>query len=1480
MVADQQSGALDVHLAAESLGEPRTDSVPSSSLSAAWKAVGPAQVQTAAYGPVTGRVTSIAIDPSDTSGNTVYVGTTGGGVWKSVNAAGPAASVSFTPLTDTLAAYNPNAGSSLKSVSLSIGALSVAPSGSSGVILAGTGDPNDATDSYYGVGILRSADGGLTWTLIQQAVDGAAGNHSFFGLGFSGFAWSTSTSGLVVAALSDSAEGAIVNAPDAINSVRGLYYSTDSGATWQMSTIMDGGQTVQQPLPTGQDAGGNAATAVVWNPERQLFLAAVRYHGYYQSADGVTWNRMAAQPGAGLTTTACPTSPGTTGSPNCPIVRGALAVQPQTGDTFAFTVAANHADQGIWQDVCGFTGSGCAAPAITFGNQLNTSSLETGGAIAQGDYNLTLSAVARGTDTLLFAGTVDLFRCSLAGGCTFRNTTNTQNGCSSPAMVAPAQHAIATLANGGPLIFLGNDGGLWRSTDGVNETGAPCAATDAAHFQNLNPALGSLAEVVSFAQDPTDANTLLVGLGANGTAGTAMAATNPVWPQITSGEGGTVAIDPVTPANWYISDGPGVTLNYCGSGSGCLTSGFIGIPTIGSPQVLNDASVLDPPWLLDPARPTSLVIGTCRIWRGPAENGGQWTGSNALSTDLGSTQNATCTAADGLTRSLAVGGTASTSGTVANQGSTVLYAGMAGSADGGAGLAGHIFTTTTGGTDGPATVWTDLANSTVVNDAADGGLFNPGGFDISSVVADPHDTTGATVYATVMGFAGNGVNAPHLYRSTDGGAHWINISSNLPGAPANSVVVDPNDANTLYVAMDTGVYVTSQVSSCSSSNCWSVFGAGLPNAPVVELAAEAQLLTPDGRLGELRAATYGRGLWEIPLVTATTIARPVMTLAPNSLSFATQQVSTISAAQTITVTNTGDAPLAVSSIVIAGDFTETDTCVGATVLVNQSCTVSVAFLPTATGARAGTLTLYGNVLGGQAVANLAGNGAPPAAITLTPPQLVFSLTNIGATSAQQNILVVNNGGTTATLQTPLVTGAFKIVNNTCGTTLLADSGCGVSVVFAPTTSGTSSGLFSITDSAGTQTSLLSGVGTSPATDLLSPGSLSFAAQQLTTASTSQVVTLTNSGDDALSLISANISSGGFTVVNGCGNSLNGHASCNLTVRFVPQALGPQTGVLIVSDQYRSQAIALSGIGIAPPGVSLAPTGTLSFPLTPVGRASATETVTLTNNGGVPLTISNLVVQGDFSVPAGGSTCGSTLAVGAACTVAIGFSPNAAGPRSGSLTVTDSAGNSPQTVSLAGIGLAFTLTPDGSTSVTVTSGASAVFPLLLASPAGVPGTASFACAGAPANSTCVIQPTSAPLGTTTTVSVTIQTGTAAAAARAGDAPLHAGARLKRGSEDNLGWLAMLLPAGLLFGWRSRARRVRVLNHALHIGIVAAFATAGMLALAGCGSGRAIPPSTTSAPITSGSATPSGSYPITVSATSAGLTQTIGLTLIVQ
>lgn len=1424
-----------------------------SGLNSVWQPLGPNQVASIAYGNVTGRVTAIAIDPDDSSGNTVYLGTTGGGVWKSTNAAGPATSVTFAPLTDTLPVFTANAGSSAIP-SLSIGAISV----QQGIVLAGTGDPNDATDSFYGSGLLRSDDGGLTWTLIQETCQAAdpgcditVGNHSFIGLGFAGFAWSTTSSGTVVAAVSQAAEGTLVNAVDTTNSVMGLYYSTDAGVTWQMSTLMDGSQIVQRPLPNNPENGGNAATSVVWNPVRQRFYAAIRYHGYYESADGATWTRLAQQPGSGLTTAACPTNTDSTGNPSCPIFRGALAVQPNTGDTFALTVDRHNLDQGLWQDVCGLSGTSCTGNDLAFSKRLPSTPLETVNAstvIPQADYNFALAAMPSGSDTILYAGTVDLYRCSLAAGCILRNTTNAINGCAAPAMVAPAQHAIATLANSA-LLYLGNDGGLWRSTDGVNEQATPCSADDATHFQNLNGGLGSLAEITSFAQHPTDPNTLLVGLGANGTAGTSSPFTP--WGQLATGEGGTVAIDQTDPQLWYISTGAGVSIHQCSDGAACTVAEFAGTPTIGPAQTSSDASLIDAPWLLDPALPANLLVGTCRVWRGPADNGAAWSSANAISPLLGGPQNASCGSTNPVLRSLAAAGPIDNPAAAQNAGSPVLYAGMAGSLDGGGTVGGHLFSTATAETNNSTTAWNDLALSPVTNDVSYQHIFNPGNFDISSLAADPHDTTGKTIYATVMGF-----HVPHVYCSTDGGrTQWTNISSNLPDVPADSIVVDPNDAKTLYVAIDTGVWVAQQVTNCSVPT-WSIYGTSLPNAPVVQLAAAAGLPTGDGRIGELRAATYGRGLWQIPLLTALNPAQPALTLNPTNLAYNDQAVATASDPQTITVTNSGNAPLTVSSVVATGDFTETDTCTAAPIAVGLTCTVQVRFLPSATGRSYGLLTVYGNVSGGQASTTLSGTGTAAAAVVLNPISLVFGPTSINATSAAQNITISNNGGTVTTLQTPTVSGVgFRISADTCASTLNAGTGCTVSITFTATASGVSSGTFTMTDGAGTQVASLTGTGTTAPTDTLSTSTLAFASQELTTVSAPQQITLTNLGDVALTLISAQTTSTDFTVTNACGTSLNAHSTCAIDVAFQPQSLGHIAAQITVADQYRTQTVAVSGTGIAPPGVSFSPLYNLDFAATGVGQRSSPQTVTLTNNGGLPLNLASTVLTGDFSILAGSDTCGVTLAPANACTLQVVFAPTIGGTRSGTLTISDSAPNSPQVLRLSGTGVDFALNPDGDTTVTVSSGQNAIFPLLFTSAVSLP--ARFTCSGAPLNATCNVTPSSITLGATTTVSVTVLTGTVTASLS--PQPLF--------GPDSMLWLAALLPFGLLTLRRSRLLSVLLL--------------CCLLLPIGCGAGRQLP-SSGSTGTSSGSTpvTPAGTYPIVVSAISAGITRTITLTLIVR
>jgi hypothetical protein len=754
-----------------------------SSAASVWQPLGPQSVLTTSYGPVTGRITSLALDPSDATGNTLYVGTTGGGVWLAHNAATTnTANIAFSPLTDNTAALV-----DVADASISIGALTVQPGGT-GVVLAGTGDPNDALDSYYGAGILRSTDGGNTWTRIQQTTldDGAGNFFGFLGEGFAGFAWSTANPQLVVAAVSQAYEGQLVDAEQSNYSYTGLYYSADAGAHWNLARITDGnGYDVQGPIDR-LVGDGNPATAVVWNPVRKVFIAAVRFHGYYQSSDGITWTRLANQPGPALSNALCPTNPNSTGSPACPILRGSLAVNPVTGDTFAWTVDLNNQDVGLWQDVCAPSSNGCTNQVITFQKQWSTAALEVNtlqgsATIPNGDYNLVLAAVPSNQDTILLAGANDLWQCSLAMGCAWRNTTNATT-CMS-AQVGEYQHALEWSTNNPLEIFVGNDSGLWRSEDAIGETGSVCASDDSSHFQNLNGSIGSLAEAETISPVGASPYTMMAALGANGTAGV-KSTTGPTaqWPQILGGEGGPVAIDLTHPDKWYVNNGAGVSIHLCDSTSPCTANSFGAQPVVSSSNVGNDGlTMMAPaPFLVDPADPSQLLIGTCRVWRGPASGSG-WTAANAISPMLDGNHASSYCNGNALIRSMAA--------LALPNGGEVVYVGTFSGLNGGGTLPGHVLTATMS-PSGVWSSWTDLTLNPVTNNIIP---FNLYGLDISSLAIDPHDTTGNTVYVTVAGIPDAVKEIGMAYRSTDGGAHWNVIGSNLPNAPANAIVVDPVD---------------------------------------------------------------------------------------------------------------------------------------------------------------------------------------------------------------------------------------------------------------------------------------------------------------------------------------------------------------------------------------------------------------------------------------------------------------------------------------------------------------------------------------------------------------------------------------------------------------------------------------------------------------------------------------------------------------
>ena len=300
------------------------------------------------------------------------------------------------------------------------------------------------------------------------------------------------------------------------------------------------------------------------------------------------------------------------------------------------------------------------------------------------------------------------------------------------------------------------------------------------------------------------------------------------------------------------------------------------------------------------------------------------------------------------------------------------------------------------------------------------------------------------------------------------------------------------------------------------------------------------------------------------------------------------------------------------------------------------------------------------------------------AVALNPTSLSFGSQVIPTTSATQTVTLTNPLPGALSISSIAVSGDYAQTSN-CGTSLAANATCTINVAFSPTGTGTRNGTLTVTDNANNspQTAALTGVGIVAAS--VSPTSFVFAQQLVGTTSTAQATILTNNQSAALS-ISSIATSGDYAQTNNCGTSLAGGGSCTINVTFTPTGAATRNGTLTVTDNANNspQTASLTGVGLLPASLSPA---TLAFAPQPVGTTSAAQAITLTNNQSTSLSISGVAAAGDFAQT---NNCGTSLAGGASCTINITFTPTAAGTRTGTLTVTDSAPNSPQTALLSGI----------------------------------------------------------------------------------------------------------------------------------------------------------------------------------------------------
>ncbi len=371
-----------------------------------------------------------------------------------------------------------------------------------------------------------------------------------------------------------------------------------------------------------------------------------------------------------------------------------------------------------------------------------------------------------------------------------------------------------------------------------------------------------------------------------------------------------------------------------------------------------------------------------------------------------------------------------------------------------------------------------------------------------------------------------------------------------------------------------------------------------------------------------------------------------VSLAPFSLQFSAQPVGAASPSQAVLLRNMSSEGIAIASITDTGDFSQTNDCAG-TVPAAGTCKFVVTFTPTAVGSRSGSISIADSALGSPHVINLGGTGVGPL-VTVSPLSLQFGSTAVGAASAQQTLTLTNSGNAQLGINGISASGDFSQTNN-CGSSLSAGASCQVELTFAPSTTGTRSGVLTITDNAAgsPQSIALSGVGIipGPAVIAAAPTQLAFSPQVLGSSSSSQLITLTNRGGTVAS-VSAITITGDFTQTNNCHTLAANGGTCPIEVTFTPSASGQRSGSVTFANSAGSpQTVSLTGTGV-------------DFAL-----ATSTNTDTIQSGGSASYSLTVTPVGGSFPSAIQMSCTG--LPQGATCN----FAPSSLTPGVHTMTAT-------------------------------------------------------------------------------------------------------------------------------------------------------------------------------------------------------------------
>ena len=336
-------------------------------------------------------------------------------------------------------------------------------------------------------------------------------------------------------------------------------------------------------------------------------------------------------------------------------------------------------------------------------------------------------------------------------------------------------------------------------------------------------------------------------------------------------------------------------------------------------------------------------------------------------------------------------------------------------------------------------------------------------------------------------------------------------------------------------------------------------------------------------------------------VAAPSNAAPLVafTTSTSSLSFAATQVGGVSAAQTVTLSNTGTATIHILAAQAPADYVVINGC-NAPLVPGSSCDLQVALSPKSTTVLPGALEIFSDASTSLEFVSLIGLGTP-AVLALSPTSLDFGTVLLGA-SSRLPVQLTNTSSSPVTVFSISANGDYSAAGS-CpapGGVLAANTSCTVQVTFAPTVVGVRTGTLSIASSASAVpiTSPLTGIG-AQAHLVISPTALNFGNIALG-ASANLPLTLSNVGTADVTGIATAIT-GDYQVTTPCAVTvLVPGASCTMVVTFTPAALGARPGTLTITsnDPASPTVVPLTGAGIA----------SASFTLTVDGAATSTQTV--------------------------------------------------------------------------------------------------------------------------------------------------------------------------------------------------------------------------------------------------------------------------------